>query len=52
MAAGRAAPRVREWLAALTARGTGASVQREVYRRSGSLSAVVAQAVAHTLGGP
>lgn len=38
-------------LAALLARGSGASAQREIHRRTGSLSAVVAQAVAHTVGG-
>jgi YbdK family carboxylate-amine ligase len=36
-------------LAALLARGSGASVQREVYRRTGRLSAVVAHAVANTV---
>ncbi len=44
-------PVVRDLLAALLARGSGASAQREIYRRTGSLSAVVEQAVGHTVGG-
>lgn len=44
-------PVVQDLLAALLARGSGASAQREIHRRTGSLSAVVAHAVAHTVGG-
>jgi carboxylate-amine ligase len=42
---------VSDLLAALLARGSGASAQRDVYRRTGSLSAVVTHAVANTLRG-
>jgi len=44
-------PVVRDLLAALLGRGSGACAQREVQRRTGSLPAVVAQMVAHTAGG-
>jgi YbdK family carboxylate-amine ligase len=40
---------VSELLAALLARGSGASAQREIYRRTGNLSAVVVHAVAKTV---
>lgn len=43
-------PVVDELLAGLLARGGGARVQREVQHRTGSLSAVVAHAVARTVG--
>jgi carboxylate-amine ligase len=40
---------VQELLPTLLARGNGARVQREIHRRTGSLSAVVAHAVLHTV---